>query len=80
MILKLYIRLIKWMRSMGYLKQPKRSYLYKGQRLPFYKAPVHSTSSGKLFIKPEEMFNSVKFRKTIDKLSQYNFVENNITE
>ena len=63
--MRLKIKVIRYLRSMGILKEPTRSYLYNGKRYPFYKAPIYSTSDGKLFIRTKELFNSVKFIKTI---------------
>jgi hypothetical protein len=58
------------MRSMGFMKEPKRSYLYKGNRYPFYYWPTHSTESGKLYTNPEEMLQSVSFWKQVDRLNK----------
>jgi len=71
--LKFKIKLIRYLRSLGYIPQPKRTYTYKGKTFPFYKAPTYATSEGKLYMKTKEFFQSVKFHKTIDRLEKIKF-------
>ena len=64
-LLRLQIKLIRWLRRLGYLPKPKRTYTYNGKQYPFYKAPVHGTSEGALYIDDKELLNSVMFHKTL---------------
>lgn len=66
-VLKAKIWLIRLFRNAGFLNYPKRKYSYKGITLPFYKAPLHGTSEGRLYIDANELFNSVQFRKLVDR-------------
>lgn len=69
---RIWIKIIRYLRDNDWLKQPKRTYTYKGLKLSFYKAPPHGTSEGKLFMKKSEIFNSVKFWKTLDQIKSLN--------
>jgi hypothetical protein len=64
-LLRLKIKLIRWMRGLGYLHEPKRTYTYDGKQYQFYKAPVHGTTEGALYIDEKELLNSVMFHKTL---------------
>lgn len=64
-LIRLKISLIRWLRIIEILPQPKRTYTYNGKQYPFYKAPLHSTIEGKLFIDDNELLNSVMFHKIL---------------
>lgn len=66
--LKKYIQFIRFARSRKWIKEPKRSYTYKGHKFSYYKWPTHASSEGRLYCKPDEMMDSVYFWKIIDKL------------
>jgi hypothetical protein len=72
--LRFYIKCVKFARDRGWVKQPKRSYTYNGRTYSFYKWPCYGDSAGRLFCKQNEMFDSVHFWKTIDKLNKYQIV------
>jgi len=62
------------MRGMGYIPSPIRTYTYNGKQYNFYKAPMHSTPEGALYIKKDELINSVMFHKTIDRAMKLKLV------
>lgn len=68
--LKVYMKVVRFARSRKWLKEPKRTYTYKGYKFSYYKWPTHVSSDGRFYCKPKEVMNSVHFWKTIDKINE----------